>query len=179
MRRILFVAIISFAFLSCDKLTLSEAQRNAKQYTIEKINESMEISINDVSSIDVSEFPDTIISDVPITYKKLKISQAYLKYAKGEIPVDSLMPILEDAAQLTDDVRNVAQSEINNTFKEYYSSYLLESYHVSIKMKSGQVRDVSVIMDRDGITPLKFRYQIIDSADELERQIVQICNSLY
>lgn len=179
MARLLFVTIIAFAFLSCDKLSLSEAQRNAKQYTVEKINESLAISINDVSSIEVSEVPDTIISDLPITYKQLELSQAYLKYVKGEISVNSLLSILEDAAQVTSDVRKVAQSEINNAFREYYSSYLLESYHVSIKMKSGQVRDVSVIMDRDGITPLKFRHQIIDSTEELDRQIAKICNTLY
>lgn len=165
MKKYLFLATILLLFHSCDYLTLNEAQRNAKQYTIERINASLALSMDDVDNIEVAEKPDTIISSIVITMSMVEVYAAQAKYHAGEMSYDSLTILVDDIFKRLTDVYLVAQYQIDDSLKAIYSDELRLSYPVTVRMKSGTTRNVSVVMDRDGIKPYIFRHKIVDDLE--------------
>lgn len=177
MKNYILLGILAVTLISCDDAKLTEAQRNAKQFTIEKVNESIALNVESIEEITVGE-PDTIISDMPFSFAEIELYKAQGDYYQGRITHDSIMRLYERASQLSFDIRTVAQFCLNDSLKNIYKDELRLSYPVHIKFKSGDTRDVSVVMDRDGITPRIFRHKILKNIETFDSKIINIIQSL-
>lgn len=177
MKKFLFFTILILVCSSCKHTNLTEAQRNAKQYTIERIDASIALNVENIEEITVGE-PDTIISDMPFSFAEIELYKAQGDYYQGKITHDSIMRLYERASQLSFDIRTVAQFCLNDSLKNIYEDELRMSYPVHVKFKSGDTRDVSVVMDRDGITPRIFRHKLLRDIETFDSKIINIIQSL-
>lgn len=177
MKKYIISSLLVATLISCDDIKLTEAQRNAKQFTIERIDASIALNVENVKEITVGE-PDTIISDMPLSFAEIELYKAQGDYYQGIITHDSIMRIYERASQLSFDIRTVAQFCLNDSLKNIYKDELRLSYPVHVKFKSGDTRNVSVVMDRDGITPRIFRHKLLEDIDSYDNKLIDIIRSL-
>lgn len=162
MKKILF--IIPLLLCSCG---MDISKRNAKNYVEEQIDASLLLNMNDVKSIEVGN-PDTVISSIVLQLEYNASCNARQSYYDGEITYDSMMNVVAKFSQTIYHMSYALNVELNEKLRNKYENFLRSSYPVKVVMKSGITKEVSVVMDKDGITPIKFLHEIEEELESMK-----------
>lgn len=162
MKKILFA--IPFLFCSCE---MDTSKRNAKNYVEEQIDASLLLNTNDVKSIEVGN-PDTVISSIVLSLDYNASCNAKQYYNDGKITYDSMMTVVAKFNSTIYDMSYALNVELNDKLRNKYENFLRSSYPVKVVMKSGITKDVSVVMDKDGITPIQFLHEIEEELESMK-----------
>lgn len=166
-KKIVILVFISL-LISCAGNTVieSQAQKNARQF----VKESTFINPENIEQIEVSK-PDTIISDIVLSFEYNAFLKSQSEYLYGNISQDSLESVTQSFQSAISDVELASTIGITRELKEKYADALRCCYKVSVIMKSGTTQDFSVIMDADNETPYKFLHIFINDLNNYKKEI--------
>lgn len=171
MKKYILIAVCVL-LASCDgSITESQGKKNARQYVKEHIYSSVTINSEDVERIDVSD-PDTILSDNYLVYSEFTLIDAKAEFLNQEITFDSLCAVTDRISQYITDYAMAAEFGADKELRARYTDDYRLSYPVTIRMKSGETKTVSVVMHKDGTTPYNFLHVLLKDLDKYQSAIM-------
>ena len=151
---------------------------HACQYVREQVPELRE----DIECVEVTG-TDSLLGDAMLSFGRAEFGRAVLSFSSGEMTRTQYKSFLDSAANVLQDVQNSWQfgDVVNDSLRqlEKYTSVWRTVYKVCVTMKSGQTKNVRVLMDNDGTTPRCLEGAFGDILIEYQRKILSAYDNMH
>lgn len=176
-----FITLLTVALTGCDQVSVNKFGRggkNASQYVREQISNPKE----DIVSIEATA-EDSLLTDRLLSFGQVQFAKAGADFWQDIINRKQYQDIIDNTSQALKDVQNswLYGIVVNDSLRKLakYEDNWAKVYTVTIQMKSGEKKEVRVLMDQDGITPRMTENQFGKELQEYTDKILEAQRDIY
>ena len=149
---VIFVALFTSCVIPINASKYGKGGENASQYVCGQVPELRD----DIKSAEATA-EDSLLTDRMLAFGQMQFAKAGANFWQEKITKEQYQYIIDSTANVLQDVQNswIYGATVNDSLRKEskYKYNWAKVYTVTIKMNSGVIKSVRVLMDNDGETP--------------------------
>ena len=175
------VTFITLSLIGCNQVSdnkYDQGGKNAAQFVREQVSNLEE----GIESIETTA-EDSLLTDRMLSLGQVQFAKAGADFWQDRINREQYQNIIDNTSQALQDVQNswLYGIVVNDSLRKLakYEDNWAKVYTVTIQMKSGEKKEVRVLMDQDGITPRMTENQFGKELQEYTDKILEAQRDIY
>ena len=178
MKKVLLI-VIAAILVGCQGVgnKFGQGGKNAAQYVREQVPEQAD----NIASIETI-YEDSLLCDIGFSFAEIQLSKKSLELMQGTIKPAEYETLIDSISQAATDITYSWQFSdvVNDSLMKLpqYDGLWRKAYTVRVTMKSGDTREIRVLMDNDGITPRMMERDMQKAIEDHNKRILEAQETL-